>query len=88
MEVRFHAHALQRLAERGATQEEGRATVTGGEQFPAKFGRHGFRRNFAFDGTWRGYAYATKQVEAYAVEEGGDWLVITVVVKYFGSREV
>jgi hypothetical protein len=24
-----------------------------------------------------------KQVEAYAVEEDGDWLVITVLVKYF-----
>jgi hypothetical protein len=27
--------------------------------------------------------YQTKQVEAYAVAEDGDWLVITVVVKYF-----
>jgi len=27
--------------------------------------------------------YSTKQVEAYAVEEGGGWLVITVLVKYF-----
>jgi hypothetical protein len=43
------------------------------------------RRNFAYDGTWRGQRYATKQVEAYAVEEGGDWLVITVMVKFFGQ---
>jgi hypothetical protein len=88
MRVRFHAHALDRLAERGATQEEVRATVDGGEQFQAKFGRRGFRRNFPFEGTWRGRTYATKQVEVYAVEAAGDWLVITVVVKYFGTRGV
>ena len=86
MTVRFHAHALGRLAERGATREEVCATVEGGERFEAKFGRCGFRRNFPFDGTWRGRAYATKQVEAYAVDEAGAWLVITVVVKYFGTR--
>ena len=49
---------------------------------PAKFGRTGFRRNFFFHGEWLGPRYATKQVEAYAVEEDG-WLVITVIVKYF-----
>ncbi len=88
MNVRFHAHALERVVERGATHDEVCATVNGGEPFPAKFGRRGFRRNFPFEATWRGHAYATKQVEVYAVEEAGDWLVITVVVKYFGSRGV
>jgi hypothetical protein len=53
-----------------------------GERFPAKFGRTGFRRNFPFDGEWNGKRYATKQIEAYAVEEEG-WLVITVIVKFF-----
>ena len=32
---------------------------------------------------WRGKHYATKQIEAYAVKEGEDWLVISVVVRYF-----
>ncbi|MGH9431215.1 MAG: DUF4258 domain-containing protein [Terriglobia bacterium] len=82
MNIRFHPHALERLAERGATEEEARAAVRDGERFPAKFGRTGFRRNFVFGGEWRGRRFATKQVEAYAVPENG-WLVITVVVKYF-----
>jgi hypothetical protein len=34
--------------------------------------------------TWRDRQYASKQLEAYAVEEAGDWLVITVLVKLFG----
>ncbi|MDD5204041.1 MAG: DUF4258 domain-containing protein [Desulfobacterales bacterium] len=82
MEVRLHSHAKERASERGATEEEVTATVREGEQFPAKYGRTGFRRNFPFDGEWRGWSYRTKQIEAFAVEEDG-WLVITVVVRYF-----
>jgi hypothetical protein len=66
--VRLHPHARQRLTERGATEAEVVATVEAGEQFPARFGRTGFRRNFPFEREWRGRWYATKQVEAYAVQ--------------------
>ena len=83
MAVRFHPHARQRLAERGAAEDEVRATVEQGEQIPAKFGRTGFRRNFSFDSEWRGQHYRTKQVEVYAVQEEADWLVITVITRYF-----
>jgi len=31
---------------------------------------------------WNEKRYATKQIEAYAVEEDG-WLVIAVIVKFF-----
>lgn len=65
-----------RIAERGAAEAEVITTVTHGERFPAKMGRVGFRRNFAFDSGWRGRMYTTKQVEAYAVEEEAGWLVI------------
>ncbi len=83
--VRLHPHATARLPERGASEAEVRETVESGERFAAKYGRTGFRRNFPFGGLWRGRAYATKQIEAYAVKEAHDWLVITVVVKYFGA---
>jgi hypothetical protein len=82
MDVALHPHARVRLAERGATEAEVIETVREGERFTAKFGRTGFRRNFSFGGMWRGRQYATKQVEAYAVEEHG-WLVITVIVRYY-----
>ena len=84
MKIRIHPHAFERVAERGATVDEVHATVESGEKFPAKFGRAGFRRNFSFNGLWRGRSYPTKQVEVYAVEETPqDWLVITVITRYF-----
>ncbi len=83
MAVRLHPHALERMSERGATEAEVTEAVEGGERLPARYGRTGFRRNFAFGGEWRGRRCATKQVEAYAVEEGDGWLVITVIVKYY-----
>jgi Domain of unknown function (DUF4258) len=81
--VRLHPHAQERMEERGATEEEVRATVEQGESFPAKFGRTGFRRNFRFDQHRHGRQYHTKQIEAYAVQEGPAWLVITVITRYF-----
>ncbi len=83
MQISFHPHALERMKERGATEEEVRATVSQGEHFPAKFGRTGFRRNFPFNSEWRGKHYHIKQVEVYAVEEESGWLVITVITRYF-----
>ena len=71
------------MTERGATDAEVIATVCDGERFTAKFGRTGFRRNFSFDSDWRGRQFATKQIEAFTVKEGADWLVITVLVRYF-----
>jgi hypothetical protein len=82
MSTRIHPHARQRMAERGATEAEIIAAVEQGEQFPAKFGRTGFRRNFAYEQEWRGRFYRTKQLEVIAVAEDG-WLVLTVVVRYF-----
>lgn len=83
MKIDLHPHAQARIGERGATEEEVDATITGGESFPAKFGRTGFRRNFVSQGQWRGKPHQTKQVTAFAVQEKARWLVITVIVKYF-----
>jgi hypothetical protein len=71
------------MEERGASEDEARATVGQGERFPAKFGRIGFRRNFPFGGDRHGRYYHTKQLEVYAVQEGDDWIVITVLTRYF-----
>jgi len=54
MSIRLHPHARERLNERGATEDEVIVTIETGETFPAKFGRTGFRRNFAFGERWNG----------------------------------
>ena len=71
------------MLERGATENEVKATIDSGVRFAARLGRTAFRRNFPFDREWLGRRYETKQVEVYAVEESADWLVITVLVRYF-----
>jgi hypothetical protein len=71
------------MVERGATEKEVRLAVEEGEQFEAKFGRIGFRRNLLFEKQWHGKYYKTKQIEVYAVHQDKDWLVISVIAKYF-----
>jgi hypothetical protein len=83
MAIRYHPHALERMKERGAAEGEVETTVKQGEQFPTKFNRTGFRRNFSFNNMWRGKYYENKQLEVYAVSEGDDWLVISLITRYF-----
>jgi len=71
------------MAERGASEEEVRETIKLGEKFPAKYGRIGFRRNFSLDRATKKGRYRTKQVEVFGVEEGGDFVAVTIIVKYF-----
>ena len=83
MIIKFLPHARERMEERGVTEYEIINTVEEGEEFTAKFGRTGFRRNFEFRGVWRGKQYQTKQVEVFTVNENDRFIVITVIVKYF-----
>jgi len=71
------------MEERNATEHEVKAAVEKGERFPARFGRTGFRRNFPFAGEWRGKSYKNKQIEVYAIQEGNDWMVLTVITRFF-----
>ena len=83
MGVELHPHAWERLGERGTTEAEIIDTVLSGSPFPAKFGRTGFRKTFAYDATWRGRMYAHKEVEAITVEIATGTLVLTVITRYF-----
>ena len=83
MRILIHPHAKERMEERGATEAEVRATITEGEKFPAKFGRAGFRRNFTFESSRDGKFFRIKQVVVYGIHEQKDFIVITVVVRYF-----
>jgi hypothetical protein len=81
--IRIYPHARELMSERGANEAEIIGTVERGEQFPVKLGRTGFRRNFVFQKEWRNRFYRTKQLEVIAVAEDADWLVLTVIVRYF-----
>jgi hypothetical protein len=83
MAIMIHPHARERMEERGATENDVRTTISKGEKFPARFGRTGFRHNFPFAGDRNGKLFRIKQVEVYGVDEERDFIVITVVVKYF-----
>ncbi len=83
MAIMFHPHAKERMEERGTTDDKVKNTIDQSEQFLAKFGRIGFRRIFSFNSKWRGKYYANKQLEVYAVPKGDDWLIITVITRYF-----
>jgi hypothetical protein len=83
MSIKLHSHAKTRLIERGASEEEVIETVEKGETSPAKHGRIRFRRNFVYNNMWQGKHYATKQVEVIAIGKNIDWLVLTVVTRFF-----
>lgn len=83
--IRFSAHALDQLADRGATKEQVEESIRSGESLPAKKGRLAFRKNFTYTSEWKGRFYATKQVMPIVVQEGADMVVITVYVFYFGE---
>ena len=83
MKVQFHAHAIQRMKERGATRTQVTSTVMSGSSSIAKFGRSRFRKSFPFDSVWNSRHYAFKQIDAFAVKMSYGWFVITVIVKYY-----
>ena len=84
MKVTLHPHAVQRLSERGATRDEVVYTVKHGASEPAKFGRTKFTHTFAYNRKWLGAHYRRKTIEAFAAEDDhGDWVVVTIVVKFF-----
>ena len=83
MAIMIHPHAWERMQERGLTEAEVRTTISNGEKFTAKFGRTGFRHNFSFKSYRDGKFFRIKQVEIYGADEERDFIVITVVVKYF-----
>jgi hypothetical protein len=82
----FSTHALEQMADRGTNQSEVEIAISEGEEIPAKQGRRAFRKNFAFNSTWKGRSYDVKQVMPIVAEEPDIWAVITVYVFYFGGN--
>ena len=81
----FSQHALDQLCDRGASKEDVKLAIQGGEEVPAKKGRRAFRKNFRFGSKWKGKQYEVKQVMPIVVEESEEIVVVTVYVFYFGG---
>jgi len=81
--IELDPHAITRMQQRGAEENEVKKTVTEGIKIPAKYGRAGFKKNFIYNSEWNNKFYKTKQVIVYAEQEIDKLLVITVITKYF-----
>ena len=83
MRIIISKHAKIKMADRGADEKEVIKAINEGSYEPAKAGRLLFRKNFAFNGTWRGKKYKTKQVAPVTTYENNRIIVVTVYVYYF-----
>jgi hypothetical protein len=82
----FQPHALERMEERGATREEVGETIEFGEIRPAKQGRSVFSKVISRAPGEIVRDSDKKLIEVYAVPEGEDMIVVTVIVKYFSGE--
>ena len=80
--IRFSQHALQQLARRGASEAEVAEAIRAAPWESAELNRLGCRKAFAFNRSWNGVTYRTKQVRPIFVEEPREIVVITVYVYY------
>ena len=84
----FSTHALEQMADRGASQSEVEIAINEGEEVPAKQGRRAFRKNFPYNSTWKGRYYEFRQVVPIVAEEPDIRVVITVYDILFWRQPV
>jgi hypothetical protein len=81
--IHFTAHALRRLQERGAREEDVRLAIQLGEREPAQRGLFIYRLNVEFNQEWDGRYYGVQQVAPVVADEPDRLVVVTVYVFYF-----
>lgn len=85
--LKFSQHALDNIADRGASKEDVELTIRTGECFPAKKGRLSFRKNFSYNAMWKGKLCQVKQVMPIVAEEPDRFVVVTVYVFFIGGAK-
>jgi hypothetical protein len=81
--VRFTEHALARMKQRGATEEDVIEAIRTGQKEPARRGRTQFRLNRPYGKVWGGRTYAIQQIVTIVAEEPDCLMVLTVLTFYF-----
>jgi hypothetical protein len=85
--VIFSSHALMRMRERGAREEDVREAIRIGQREPAQRGLFLFRLNVEFKREWDGRYYGVQQVAPIVAEESDRLVVVTVYTFYFQEGE-
>lgn len=83
--IKFSQHALDNMADRGASREEVELAIKTGESVPAKKGRLSFRKIFSYNAIWKDKFYQIKQVMPIVAEESDRFVVVTVYVYFIGG---
>ena len=81
--IEISPHAREKMLDRGATEADVADAIRTGSPEPARKRRIMFRKNFTFNGQWRGKHYAVKQVAPVVTQEPNRLVVVTVFVYYF-----
>ena len=83
----FTKHAVERMLERGASEEDVREAVRDGQREPAQRGLFQYRLNVEFKREWDGRYYGLQQVMPIVAEETERYVVVTVYTFYFQEGE-
>lgn len=82
--IAFSKHALDRMLERGATQEEVSLTIENSKIETAKDGRKSAMKSFATPQTWAGKNYDGKTLEVI-FDDGENVITVITVIVYWGK---
>ena len=80
--IRIEPHARERMKERGIARSEVEEAIQNGVAVPAKHGRTEFRHVIEEPGAYAGKPYLRKVLRIFAIEESGEWIVITAIADY------
>lgn len=80
--VQIDPHTLERAAERGTDEAEIRDVLATGFLVPARYGRIGKTKVYAFGRERGGRIYPQKRVEVYYLQEAERIVTVTVYVFY------
>lgn len=67
MQIQIEPHTIQRIKERGATEEEVIDTLQHGNNILGKSGRFGKSKVFIFKSIYKGKYYEEKKLEVYYI---------------------
>ena len=82
MKIQIDPHTVERALERGTDEEQIRDVIETGTAIPAKYGRLGRAKVFAFKKERLGKYFEQKRVEVYYSIEGDKAITATVYVFY------